>query len=372
MNRNNLLVLGMGQCGNVMAESTKMFRPIYSTAYINSSYGDVKNLKFATKGNTFIFNGADGSGSNRELANEFANNDEMRLGSFFMGFAHFQSILIYVGMGGGTGSGSLKKTVETIKKVIPHIVINVIGIIPSLREGDQHLKNALGCVSDIAQLMENGLINDLKFVNNNSRENTTQINKEVITLIDKEYTMTGTSAKFGTIDSNDLSNVTTSQGYGTILELPDEDLLFDEALRIAKKSSVFVVPERLRCSYAAVNVTDRYDLNVVCNEIESEHTIYTTLNKSNKDNNPRNPEINLIALGGCETPLDPFYDIEKELKNRDANRIKTKKTFKFSSDFTKQSNINEDTSVKKNETKNIQDESLEELFDVKVFDFDLD
>ncbi|XZH34375.1 hypothetical protein ACSW8L_15805 (plasmid) [Clostridium perfringens] len=373
MNRSSLLTLGMGQCGNILAESMKRYKNIYSTAYINSSYGDLTNLKFAMEGNTFIFNGADGSGSNRELANEFAENDEMRLMDFFKDFIHFKTILIYLGMGGGTGSGSFKKTVKTIKKVLPHIVINVVGIIPSKKEGSKQLINAIQCFEDVLSLYNDGYLNDIKFAYNGKRKNILDINKEIVTMIDKEYTMTNHTIKFGSIDSSDLLNITAAKGYGMILELPDRDLLFDEALRSARDKSVFILPDEMICTYGGANITDRYDLKEITDSVIAKDTFYTTLNKSNKNENPKSTEINLIALGGCAIPTGIFRELEKELEDREKNSISInqKVTFKSKYSSTNTSSDSEEK-VKTVQKPIISRKSVIEELDDSAFNFDFD
>lgn len=374
MNRGNLLVLGMGQCGNILAESMKRYKNIYSTAYINSSYGDLTSLKYAIDGNTFIFNGADGSGSNRRLANEFANNDEMRLSAFFTEFMQFKYILIFVGMGGGTGSGSLKKTIEIIKeKALPHVAINIVGIIPSKNEDSKQLTNALECMEDIMYLYNKGYLNDVKFAYNGRRKNITDINKEVVTMIDKEYTMKNHSIKYGSIDESDLSNITLAKGYGMILELPNEDLLFDEAIRKAKDKSVFILPEEMICSYGGINITNRYDLNEISEDIIAKEKLYKTINKTDSGENPKIQEKNLIALGGCEVPLGIFYEIEKELDKRVKDSLSTENVVTFKSKYSS-NNKKENTIVEKDIIQKpliTRDNNIEE-YDDSVFDFDFD
>lgn len=374
MNRGNLLVLGMGQCGNILAESMKRYKNIYSTAYINSSYGDLTNLKYAIDGNTFIFNGADGSGSNRELANEFANNDEMRLSAFLKEFMQFKYVLIFVGMGGGTGSGSFKKTVEIIKeKALPHVDINVVGIVPSKNEDNKQLTNALECMEDMLSLYNKGYLNDIKFVYNGRRKNITDVNKEMIIMIDKEYTMKHHSIKYGSIDESDLCNITLAKGYGMILELPNEDLLFDEAIRKAKDRSVFILPEEMICSYGGINITNRYDINEISEDIIAKEKLYKTINKTDLEDNPKIQEKNLIALGGCDIPLGIFYEIEKELDKRMKDSLSTENvvTFKskYSSKHAKEKNIVEKNIIQKPLI--ARNDNIEE-YDDSVFDFDFD
>lgn len=118
MQCDKLLVCGLGQCGGTLADLTKKQNKRYSTIYINSSLGDTKGLKYADiDSNVFIYAGADGSGRNRSKAEKFVNQDRLRLASFIKRYEQFKYMLIYTSLGGGTGSGTLKEFVKTVKRV---------------------------------------------------------------------------------------------------------------------------------------------------------------------------------------------------------------------------------------------------------------
>ena len=218
MKRDSMIVCGLGQAGGNFADLMKTVNERYTPIFINSSLGDIKDLKWAKKDtNVFIYGGADGAGRDRNKAEQLLQSDKLRLASFIKKYAQFSYMLIYAGMSGGTGSGSISEFIKLVSTVFPKMKINVVGILPSLKEESLQLRNALDCYRDLSEVAD--LINDIKFINNNKRKTYSEINKEAILSIDKSYGMLGHS-KIGSVDEDNLTRVTTAKGYGVILELP--------------------------------------------------------------------------------------------------------------------------------------------------------
>jgi len=359
MKRDNLLIAGLGQCGNVLADLMRTVNERYTSIYINSSLGDIKGLRFADiDSNVFIYGGADGSGRNRERANKFILNDQVRLASFLKKYAQFKYILIFTAMGGGTGSGTVPEFIRTIKKIFPNMIINVVGVLPSLKEDNLQLKNALECCEELSEI--SNLINDIKFINNNKRDTYEEINTESIKLINKSYSMLGHDA-IGSIDEDNLTNVTTSKGYGIVLQLPTNYSSLEDAISEAQEKSVFALPNDLDCEYGAINVTEKYNIADILELINADKTMFKTYGKSN-----------LICLGGCETPNDDIEDIESELTERELKKGKNKnRGFSFKSKHTNNTKTNEKSETIE-ETKFediIDDDDIDNLFSRAMNDF---
>ena len=169
MKRDSLLVAGLGQAGGLFADLMKSVNQRYTPIYINSSLGDVKDLQWAKKDtNVFIYSGSDGSGRDRAKAEQLIQLDKLRLASFIKKYGQFSYMLIFSSMSGGTGSGTISEFIKLVKQVFPKMIINVVGILPSLKEESLQLKNALECYNDLSQVSD--LINDIKFINNNKRD----------------------------------------------------------------------------------------------------------------------------------------------------------------------------------------------------------
>lgn len=351
MRCDNLLVAGLGQCGGILTDLAKDVNKRYSTVYINSSLGDIKGLKYADiDSNVFIYSGADGSGRDRSKADKFIKNDKLRLASFIKRYQQFGYMTVFTSFGGGTGAGSFKEFVKTVKKVLPHIVINLVAVLPSLEEDKLQLENALDSCADLEDIL--GLINDFKFIDNNKGKSYNTINEEAITSLDKSYRMTGHD-EIGSIDEDNLTRVTTAKGYGVILELPRRYSSIEEAITTAQQNSVFAIPESLECTYAAVNVTDEYKISDIQTLLEVDETMYKTHNR----------KLNMIALGGCDLPTDIIADIEDELKSRESKKRERKTGFNLRSARVSEK-IEETTPARRTFD---DEEDLDDLFDDSDF-----
>lgn len=355
MNRSQVLVVGLGQCGGVLADKMKSKNRRYTTVYINSSLGDTELLEFANdEVNTFNYAGADGSGRDREKARIFIENDSARLATFFKRFSQFKTMLVFSSLDGGTGSGSIFTFVQIIKTLYPNMKINVVGVLPKLTEQDLQLKNTLKCCEDLSKISD--LINDIKFINNNKRANAEydEINEEAIDDIDISYGMTGHDT-VGSIDENNLENVCTSQGYGVVLKLPKHYEGLKEALTEAIKNSIFSIPPKLDCSYGAINIVKAdYNIERVVGLVNADQTIYKTYND----------EYNLIALGGCSIPMYDIECIKLELQERDKNKSTTKRNLGFKYSF--ESDVVEDIKPKEKK-KSLNDKDIDALLDFNKF-----
>ena len=352
MKRDSLLVAGLGQAGGLFADLIKSVNQRYTPIYINSSLGDVKDLQWAKKDtNVFIYSGSDGSGRDRAKAEQLIQLDKLRLASFIKKYGQFSYMLIFSSMSGGTGSGTISEFIKLVKQVFPKMIINVVGILPSLKEESLQLKNALECYNDLSQVSD--LINDIKFINNNKRDTYSEINRESIIQIDKSYGMLGHS-RIGSIDENNLTTVTTAKGYGVILELPRKYSSVEDAITEAQENSVFSIPSNLYCAYGAVNVTENYNIDNIVELIDADNTIYKTYGD----------KMNLITLSGCEFPDGDIDDIEATLKERELRKSSPKKRgFGFKPKYgtinREESAIDENEEISKDY---IDDDDLDKIF----------
>lgn len=356
MKRNNLLVVGLGQCGCNLADNLRSVSNRYTTLYINSSIGDIKDLQYANlDNNVFIFSGADGAGRNRHKAKELLNVDKMRLASFIKNFNQFKYMLIFTSLGGGTGSGIFNEFISMAKTIIPTLIINVVCVIPSIKENMLELKNTIECFSEMNKTST--LINDVKYVSNDNGYNYRDINSKIVKDINLAYSMTGHSS-IGSIDENNLTNVTTCKGYGVILKLDNSCNNLSDAIEKAKRESVFEIPKNLKCSYGAIQISDSFNSNEIRDVIDVKSTLYMTTGK--KD---------VICLGGCNFPMSCIEDIEstiKELEIRQENEDDV--CFKFSPKFEIPSPV-VNNNTPKEVNRFIDDDDIDDLFNEDNYNF---
>lgn len=360
MKRDSLLVTGLGQCGGILADMLKQVNKRYTTLYVNSSLGDIKGLKFADiESNVFIYGGADGSGRDRSRANKFIINDRVRLASMIRKFGQFKYMLIFTSFSGGTGSGTVIEFIKTVKALFPNMIINLVGVLPSLKENNLELKNALDCLDELNEVAK--LINDIKFIDNNKRINYEDINKEAIASIDECYSMLGHHI-IGSVDEDNLTNVTTCKGYGVALKLDTSYDNLEACIRHSVKDSVFALPSNLECVYGAINVPEKYDVKETKEFIKTNETLYMTYGKRNA-----------LCLGGCAFPEDAIDELDSTYKERELRKdSSTGRGFMFKSRFG-QANKKESAvdTVLENDTKvkYVDDDDIDSIFNLNNFKF---
>lgn len=306
MEKNKILLIGLGQCGCNLVDEMVTKNKRYAGIFINSSIGDLASIKNANSNNTFTFNGTDGAGRNRKLAQSFIQDDIMRLSSFLTKFSQFNTMVLFSSLDGGTGSGSLPFMIKVVKKLFKSVIVNVIGVLPKLDEDKLKLDNTLDCLSELEPLLKS--INSIRFIDNNTRSSYAEINSEALEDFDLSYSIVGKHSD-GNIDMQDSFNVNTAQGYGFVLRLPDRCVSLEEAIEVAKDKSVYALPNGFACSYAGINVKEgKYDANELKKQFTASKTMYTTYNQD---------KFNVVVLGGCAMPKDSIYLIEHERNKRE-------------------------------------------------------
>lgn len=358
MEKNKILLVGLGQCGCNLVDEMISKNKRYAGIFINSSIGDLSNIKNSNDNNTFIFNGTDGAGRNRKLAQNFIQDDIMRLSSFLVKFSQFKVMTLFSSLDGGTGSGSLPFIIKTIKgKLFKGAIVNVVGVLPRIDEDNLKLNNTLDCLAELETLLP--MINSIKFIDNNSRESYAEINSEALEDFDLSYSIIGKHLD-GNIDLQDSYNVNTCQGYNFTLRLPDRCVSLDEALQVAKDKSVYALPDSFDCIYAGINVKEGiYDFNKLKGKLTTKITAYTTYNKD---------KFNVIVLGGCSMPNEAIELIKLEVQKRE-DQQKNFNGFSTNLGFGLKSRKTATTSVKNDKgTTIIADEDIsDDMFDADFF-----
>ena len=348
MEKNKVIFAGLGQCGCILVDEMKDLNKKYSVMYLNSAIGDLSNLKNVDlDSNTFIYSAADGTGRDRKVAQEFLIKDAYRVGEFLKRFKQYNVLVAMASLDGGTGSGSLPLFIKYVNKFLPHVTINVVGVLPKLKEDNLKLRNTISCLKELEEVID--IINDIKFINNNSRD----------------Y----------------FYNVNNANGYGVVLRMPQRtsgDIIEDISRAI--NNSVFAIPENLLptkdgtvkmlCDYAAINVREElYDYDEIKEYILADKTIYTTYNK-------KKSPYNYIVLGGADMPNEIIELISLELEDRKTISSTRKKRSSFGVEFLDKDEDKEEMRAKRNNRKSstrlVEDEDEDEdedIFDADFFKF---
>jgi cell division GTPase FtsZ len=310
MEKGKMLLVSLGQGAGNIVDGLLSRNPRYNGLFLNSSLFDIKPLKNADMSkNVYVYPGTDGSGRDRNKSKEMIKDNINGIGTLLSKYPLTEVVVVFTTMAGGTGSGAVKTFIQITKKVLPNAKINVVAILPSLKEDELAFKNTVECWNDINSVMD--LINDVKFVDNNKRNTYREINNEVIESLDLAYNIIGIHAD-GSIDNKDSFRINTAEGSGLILKLYDGLKDAKTAIDLAIKNSVFVQPDLYDCDYLGVNLkVDGYDPYEVAKSFEVYRSTYITYNN----------KYNIVVLGGCETPTESINLIQMALEDKNKRKL---------------------------------------------------
>lgn len=310
MEKGRMLLVSLGQGAGNIVDGLLSKNSRYNGLFVNSSLFDIKPLKNADMSkNVYLYPGTDGSGRDRNKSKEMINDNVTAIGTLLGKYPLTEVVVVFTTMGGGTGSGAIKTFIQIVKKVLPNAKVNVVAILPSLKEDELAFRNTIGCWNDINSIMD--YVNDVKFVDNNKRNTYKEINNEVIESLDLAYSIIGIHSD-GSIDNKDSLRINTAEGSGLVLKLYDGLKDAKTAIDLAIKNSVFVQPDVYDCDYLGINLkVDGYDPYEVTKLFEVYKSTYITYNNKN----------NIVVLGGCETPTESINLIRMALEDKNKRKL---------------------------------------------------
>lgn len=346
MEKSRMLLVSLGQGAGNIVDGLLSRNPRYNGLFLNSSLFDIRPLKNADmEKNVYVYPGTDGSGRDRNKSKEMIRDNANAIGTLLRKYPITETIVVFTTMAGGTGSGAIKTFIQIAKKALPNAKVNVVAILPSLKEDELAFKNTIECWNDINSIMD--LINDVKFVDNNKRNTYKEINNEVIESLDLAYNLMGIHVD-GNIDTEDSFRINTAEGSGLVLKLYDGLKDAKTAVDLAIKNSVFVQPDVYDCDYLGINLKiDGYDPDEVAKLFEVYRSTYITYNSKN----------NIVVLGGCETPTESIKLIKMALEDKNKRNLTRKKKRSVIID------LSTDSEEKKEELDVLNDSELNNLFE---------
>lgn len=341
MDKKRVLLLGSGQCGNILTNLMLEKDKRYTGLFCNANLKDMENLKnFDINRNVFYIPNATGTGKSRELAGQYIKEEVQKLVDMILKYALQDTIVILTSADGGFGSGSIKYITKAIKKACPKKTINVVGVFPSLTEGKVAFKNTIGFWNDIIELSKKNLINAVQFIDNDKRRTLDEINKCAIEELDYLLGFYGDN-----IDETDSKRINNEKGYKVLLKLDNKYRSIDDAVDASIKDSVFIQPNSYDCKYLGVSVKrDDFYAEDFKGKFDTLEAPYCGYNK----------EENLLLLSGLSMPKDAIEIIQTAYK--DAERREQEKQ-KMAIDEDLLININEDNDTNANEN-NIRNNSV--------------
>lgn len=170
----NVLMLGVGQCGNRILDavnrqafggsrlakyySKQRFPSRVETIAINTAINDLKELKFTAAKDRLHVPNLHGVGANRSKGKQgFWENQEMILEEIEKR-GDFDLIFVMTSVSGGTGSSFSPLMIHELKKRYKNATIVPIAVLPFREEGTIYLQNAAFCLREMIEVEADGMI----------------------------------------------------------------------------------------------------------------------------------------------------------------------------------------------------------------------
>ncbi|MGV8176090.1 MAG: cell division protein FtsZ [Methanothrix sp.] len=173
----NVLMLGVGQCGNRILDSinkeafggvgaTRLakycLRPKFpsrvETLAINTAVNDLKELRFTTAKDRLHVPNLHGVGANRNVGKQaFMENRDMIMGEIEKR-GDFDVAFVITSTSGGTGSSFSPLLINELKRQFKDITVITVAVLPFREEGSIYLQNAAFCMRELMEVDAEGII----------------------------------------------------------------------------------------------------------------------------------------------------------------------------------------------------------------------
>ncbi|MFZ3060299.1 MAG: cell division protein FtsZ [Candidatus Methanoperedens sp.] len=176
----NVLIIGVGQCGNRILDAinkeafggsvlskyygTQKFTSRVETLAINTAMNDLKELRFTRAKDRIHVPYLHGVGANRNIGKQcFEDNKELLLRSIEER-GDFDVAFVIASSSGGTGSSFTPLLIEALKERYKFSVYGII-VLPFREEGSIYLQNSIFCLKEIiAGSSDGNIIVDNQFL----------------------------------------------------------------------------------------------------------------------------------------------------------------------------------------------------------------
>ncbi len=169
----NILIIGVGQCGNRILDSVnkeafgggvlskyygkQKFTSHVETIAINTAVNDLKELRFTKAKDRIHVPYLHGVGANRSVGKKcFEDNKELLLRAIEER-GDFDVAFVVASASGGTGSSFLPHLIDSMKERYKYNVYGII-VLPFREEGSIYLQNSVFCLKDVMNGKSDGNI----------------------------------------------------------------------------------------------------------------------------------------------------------------------------------------------------------------------
>lgn len=326
MNKRQILLIGCGKAGNRLINEIMEKEPLLTGLFVNTSYDDMAKLSKVNEENVFLFSSANGSGRNRNIAQQYVKDQVKSLVDAIIRFPVHNNIYIFTSADGGTGSGITPAICQllraTFKSQNLDRKINLVAIMPNQKIDDRlAFENAIGFWNDIVMERKDKQgnkftikdeLDSIKLIDNTKGSNYTEINAKAVRDIVNSFNMNGTHDE-GDIDDRDSKTFNTEKGFSLILTLPSGFNNAKEAIDKAIEDTVFAKPDNYNCNYIGISLNEKdYMIEDVRNCFDK---VYKTTYKTY---NPKGH--NTVVLSGCATPNEIITTIQQKLEELNSDK----------------------------------------------------
>lgn len=225
MLKDNIVCIGVGQCGGNYVSELESYKN--QAFYVNTSLDDLDTIK-TDHNKKYCIENTKGMAKDREYANETITsneNDEKIADLIFKKYSNAHSYFFFFGLSGGTGGGMSIQIMRKFKDFYPDKIVNAVTIYPNDEEDMLMQYNAYKCLEDLKKCLDEGIINNLQILNNNSKEFSEKfsINTEFTEMFEDVLSFNRIS-KNGNLDEEEMERLFTTNGITVIYKLSNEDV----------------------------------------------------------------------------------------------------------------------------------------------------
>lgn len=207
-------IVGLGNCGNQIAELAKVTKNIDGVA-INSSQNDLVNVKSIP---TVLVGDEKGAGKERIAAKKFvksAINKILDNNNFDDLVSHQDVIFVVSSIGGGTGSGMTPMVTDILSRKYSAKTFVVVEVYPPIKESIGAQQNSMEYLNEIKNFLPNVTYmcyDNNKYANLTTSEMMKRVNSEIVEAIDILRGQYLYPTPFNSIDEKDMLKILSTPG----------------------------------------------------------------------------------------------------------------------------------------------------------------
>lgn len=261
---NEVVFIGIGQAGsNIVRELEKEGCNAF---YINTSLMDLDCIETDIK-NKYHIDGMKGMAKNRQYAIEVITQGDTIDNICRRIYERYANASIYYfvfSMSGGTGGTIGGILAEAFGELYGEEgkISNVVAVLPKSNEDLGMQGNAIQSLEQLKDAYNDGkgLITNIQLLDNNSREDKMDVNKDFAITMSRLLNYDHITAE-GNLDENEMEVLLTTPGFMTILEFANED--FGNGLSDAVNKSIYVEPlKNPKVDGMILNKKHKQDINI--------------------------------------------------------------------------------------------------------------